>query len=119
MGLSIRARRWLDAQMAAKAAARAAAVAEQEQQAAEFARTHLDRERAAAACGVSVHSFKRLQMAGRGPRPTKMGSTRQARTYWQLAEIDAYLADPAAYDRARAAAAAGAPTGLCPEISSR
>lgn len=103
MGLSIRARRWaaeqarkrLEERQAAEQAAQAAAEAYH----AEF----LDRQRAADFLGLSVHQFKRLMLAGKGPSCVKNGETRQATVRWRLGELQAYRDDPAAYVARRAA----------------
>jgi len=103
MGLSLRARAYLAKLAEEKAARRAAEQAAAEKSAADFHRDFLDRERAAAACGVSVHKFKRWQLAGQGPRPCKMGGNKQSRVFWQRAEVAAFVANPTAYNAARAA----------------
>lgn len=104
MALSERARRWLAAEQARKAAARAAREAELEQARTEFRQQFLDRVQTATQLGWSVHRLKRAQTAGRGPRPTKMGEHKQSRTFWEAAEVQRYLLDPAAYEQARQAA---------------
>lgn len=103
MGNSIRARRVAAQWAAEKAAKRAAETEAAERAVAEFERDFLDRERAAAACGWSVHRFKREQTAGRGPVPTKMGGNKQSRVFWHRLEVAAYVADPAGYNARRSA----------------
>jgi len=97
MGLSIRSRRVVAAlaiqrQSARQAAAEAAAAA-----AAEYEASFLDRHRAAAFLGISVHRLKRLMAAGHAPAYLKRGDDKQARTVWPREELERYRADPAAY----------------------
>lgn len=103
MGLSIQARRFIEKQAAERARRKAAEAAAAEQAAATFHRDFLGRERAAAACGVSVHKFKRWQSAGVGPVPTKLGSNKQSPVVWARAEVAAFVADPSGYNARRAA----------------
>lgn len=98
MGLSIRARRWLDEQRRQREADRAAAEAEAEAARQQFHRDWLERDRVADALRVSVHKLKRMMAAGLGPTPAKSGDTKQSRTYWHRDEVAAYLADPTAYE---------------------
>lgn len=102
MGNSLRARavlkRWREEREAARRENLAAELAAEREFHAEF----LDRDRAAAALGISVHTLKRWTMAGRGPTPTKFGDARQSRVRWRAEEITTYLADPAGYERAKA-----------------
>ena len=82
-----------------RAAQLAAAEAEREA----FHRDYLDRDRAAAALGISVNTLRRWITSKRGPTPCKAGDTMQSRTFWAAAEIAEYLRDPAAYERAKRA----------------
>lgn len=107
MGRSIRERAILQQRAKEKHERRMAAERELAEQTAAFHRDYLNRERAAAACGVSVHTWKRWQLAGKGPVPLKTGDTKQSRTFWEATEIAEYLRDPAAYNRRRAESAAG------------
>jgi hypothetical protein len=107
MGRSIRERAILQQRAKEKHERRMAVEAELAEAAAAFHRDYLDRERAAAACGVSVHTWKRWQMAGKGPTPLKVGDTKQSRTFWAATDITEYLRDPAGYNRRRAESAAG------------
>jgi hypothetical protein len=75
----------------------------------QWARENVDRITAAHILGVSPITLRRWAMATnppRGPRFTKHGSTKQARTTYALAELRAYVNDPVAYDAARQAEAA-------------
>jgi hypothetical protein len=56
-----------------------------------------DRHRAAEYLGISVHQFKRLMAAGKGPACVKAGDTKQATVRWPIGELRAYKADPAGY----------------------
>lgn len=98
MGLSIRARRWLDEQQRQRAADRAAAEAARDAAREKFHRDWMDRHRVADALRVSVHKLKRMTAAGLGPTPAKSGDTKQSRTYWHREEVAAYLANPAQYE---------------------
>jgi hypothetical protein len=101
MGYSLRVQQVLKQRAAERHQRRAAEQAEADAQRADFHATYLDRTRASAALGLSLSGFKRQQMAGRGPRPTKMGSTQQARTFWHIDDVQAYLRDPQAYEAGR------------------
>jgi hypothetical protein len=107
MGYSLRERAVVNQWAREKHERRMAAEAELAEAAAAFHRDYLDRERASAACGVSIHTWKRWQMAGKGPVPLKTGDTKQSRTFWAATDIAEYLRDPAAYNRRRAESAAG------------
>jgi len=100
MGLSIRARQAAWNLHRQREEQRAAEEAEVEAARAEFHRAYLNRQRTAAALGITVHGLKRMMAAGRGPVPVKMGETPQSRTFWAREEIDHYLRDPAAYEAA-------------------
>jgi hypothetical protein len=104
MGLSIRARELLWEQHREKTAKRQRAERRAEKLSAAFHAEYLARDRAAAALGISTHQLKRWTMAARGPTPTKMGTTRQSRTFWRASEIARYLADPAAYEAGKTSA---------------
>lgn len=108
MGLSIRAQQIVNQRVRERAEARVAEAARRAAEQQAFHENNLDRHRAAAALGLSVHKFKRRQLLGLGPVPMKTGSTKQARTYWHRDEIAKYLADPAAYEAAKKAASRGA-----------
>ena len=94
-----RARQRRAAQAAAEQAAHAAADA--------YHAAYLDRERAADVLGISVHKFKRLVLAGKGPVCVKNGTAKQATVRWPLEELTAYKSDPAAYVAARRSSATG------------
>ena len=74
----------------------------------QWARENVDRITAAHILGVSPITLRRWAMATppHGPKFTKHGSTKQARTSYPLAELRAYVDDPVAYDAARQAEAA-------------
>ena len=105
MGLAQRAQRIVDERARQRYAERDAAERQRQAEAAEYFRTHLDRERAAEFLQISTHRLKRLMAAGTGPACVKNGETRQATVRWALAELRAYRDDPAAYVAARAAQA--------------
>ena len=54
---------------------------------------------AARLLGLTPAGLKGLRMEGRGPRPIKLGDSRQARVLYALDAIDSWLADPAGYER--------------------
>ncbi len=93
----------MDEQLRQKAAARQAAERERQAAAEAYHAEFLDRQRAADFLGLSVHKFKRLTLAGKGPSCVKNGETRQATVRWHVDELRAYRDDPAAYVAARAA----------------
>lgn len=107
MGESIMARRYraklaaerLESQLAADADARATLDA--------WHRDWLDRRRAAARLGIAERTLKAWQLARRGPAPVKFGTCRQSRVAWRSSDIVAFLADPAAFERAKLAAGGG------------
>ena len=103
MGYSLRTAAYIREQNRLKAERRAAEMAEAQRVRETFHRDFLDRNRAAAALGLSIHGFKRAQLAGKGPSPTKMGTTPQSRTFWHRDEIARYLANPAAYELTKTA----------------
>ena len=70
-------------------------------------RDWLDRRRAAARLGIAERTLKAWQLARRGPAPVKFGTCRQSRVAWRSSDIDAFLADPAAFERAKLAAGGG------------
>jgi hypothetical protein len=73
-----RARRLAERQ-AAKQSAQAAVEA--------FHAEWLDRQRAAAFLGLSVHQLKRLAASGRGPAGVKRGTAKQAPIRWHVDEL--------------------------------
>jgi hypothetical protein len=102
VGISIRAQR-----IVAKLAAQRRAERQAREQAAQAAAQayhaeFLDRHRAAEFLGISVHQFKRLVAAGKGPACVKRGTAKQATVRWPIAELRAYRDDPAAYVAAKA-----------------
>jgi len=103
MGMSIRAAQALRKMQLERKERRASAGRRLEAARAEFHRNYLNRQRTAAALGISTHGLKRMMAAGRGPAPVKMGEARQSRTFWERAEIDRYLRNPAAYEAAKRA----------------
>lgn len=105
MGYSLRVQALLKQRRIEKNERRAAELAAAETARAAFHRDYLDRERAAAACGVSLHTWKRWMMAGRGPVPLKTGESKQSRTFWHRADVEEFLANPAEYNRRRAVSA--------------
>lgn len=103
MPVSLRAQAYLRREAERKRQHRAEQLQAVELERKNFHRDYLDRTRAAAALGVSVHALKRWQLSGRGPTPTKMGAARQARTFWHRQEIARYLADPVKYENSKPA----------------
>jgi hypothetical protein len=67
--------------------------------------THIDRTvprpRAAEIIGVTAGTLRNWACGNppRGPRPVKTTASRQGRTLYSVAEITAWQADPAAYER--------------------
>ena len=53
---------------------------------------------AAAMLGLTPAGLKAMRMEGRGPRPIKLGDSRQARVLYRLDEIDKWLANPSGYE---------------------
>lgn len=102
MGLSIRAKRFLDEQNRLKREARAAAEQAAQAAAERYEAEFLDRARAAEFLGISVHRLRRLITAGTGPAYVKNGDTKQATVRWPIGELRAWKNDPAAYVAARA-----------------
>lgn len=70
---------------------------------ARFRAEWLDRDRAAAALGITVRTLKQWGLERRGPLPVKAGEHRQSRCLWARADIDAFLADPVAFEAAKRA----------------
>lgn len=101
MGLAQRAQRIVDERARQRYAERDAAERQRQAEAAEYHRTHLDRERAAAFLEISPHRLKRLMAANTGPACQKSGPHKQSPVVWTLAELEAWKADPAAYIAAR------------------
>jgi len=97
MGLSLRARAWMDEQLRQKAQARLASERERQAAAEAYHAEFLDRQRLADFLGISVHKFKRLVASGSGPSSVKNGETLQATVRWRINELQAYRDDPAAY----------------------
>jgi hypothetical protein len=104
MAYSERARRLVAERSRIRNEQRAAAERERQAVNAEYYRTHLDRERAAAFIGCSVHRLKRLTAAGTGPACQKSGPHKQSPVVWRLDELERWKANPAAYIAARNAA---------------
>ena len=83
MGLSLRARAWMDEQLRMKAAARRDAEREQQRLEAEYHATFLDRTRTAEYLGISVHKLRRMITAGTLPAPIK-GEHKQSPPRWHI-----------------------------------
>lgn len=96
MGLSIRARAWLDEQLRQKAAAKREAESQRERLEAEHHATFLDRTRTAEFLGISMPKLRRMITAGTLPAPIK-GEHKQSPPRWHIDQL-----------RACKAAAAGA-----------
>ena len=101
MGMSQRAAAYVRKMSAERYAQRAAADAQRQAEADAYHAAFLDRERAAAFLGISVHRLKRLMAAGTGPACQKNGDTKQATVRWPISELQAYRDDPAVYVTAR------------------
>ncbi len=103
MGLSLRARAWVREQQRLRIAERQAAEQAAQAAAEAYDREFYDRQRAADFLGISIHRFKRLVAAGKGPACVKAGNTKQAPVRWPIDELRAWKADPTAYVADRAA----------------
>lgn len=104
MSWSIRARAVIEREREQRARERAARRAAAQAARKAFRQRFFDRHHAAASCGVSIHTWKKWQLRGQGPMPTKMGDSRQSRVFWDRREIARFLANPSGYNRARRAA---------------
>jgi len=91
MGLSIRARQWLDEQLRQKAVAKVAAERERERLAAEYAANFLTREQAAEYLGISLPKLRRLITAGKAP-PMIKGAHRQSPPRFPIDGLRAFKA---------------------------
>lgn len=91
MGLSLRAREWLDNEMRLKAAAKREAEQEQQRLEAEYHATFLDRTRAAEYLGISVHKLRRMITAGTLPAPIK-GEHKQSPPRWHIDHLREFKA---------------------------
>ena len=105
MAYSERARKFIAERARERAEQRAAVERQRQADAAEYHRTHLDRERAAAFLGCSTHRLKRLMAAVTGPACQKAGPHKQSPVVWLLPELERWKADPRDYNAARNAAA--------------
>jgi len=103
MAYSIRAREVVARMAAERARDLAAARLAAEALEARHHATYLDRHRAAAYLGMSVHRLKRMMTAGTAPACIKRGTSQQAKVVWDIAELDLWKADPRAYLAERAA----------------
>lgn len=91
MGLSLRARAWMDEQLRLKAAARRDAEREQQRLEAEYHATFLDRTRAAEYLGISLHKLRRMITAGTLPAPIK-GEHKQSPPRWHIDHLREFKA---------------------------
>jgi hypothetical protein len=91
MGLSIRARQWLDEQLRQKAVAKVAAERERERLEAEYHATFLDRTRTAEFLGISMPKLRRMITAGTLPAPIK-GAHKQSPPRWHIDHLRAFKA---------------------------
>lgn len=89
-----RARQRLQARLAQEAADR--------ELVAKYEHDFLTRERAAVHLGISIHQLRRQITAGTSPAYIKHGAAAQGTVRFPRAELDDYLADPAAYLETRA-----------------
>jgi hypothetical protein len=105
VGMSQRAAAYVRRMSAERHAQRAADERQRQADAAEYHRTHLDRERAAAFLEISTHRLKRLLAAGTAPTCQKAGPHKQSPVVWRLDELERWKADPRGYIAARNAAA--------------
>lgn len=92
MGDSILTRRAREQLRIEREAEKARNTAAARQMEAEHKQTHLDRERAAAYCGLSLSQFKRRAAAGKLPQPIKLGDTPQSRCEWRIDDLAAWKA---------------------------
>jgi hypothetical protein len=92
MGLSARARAWLQQDQARRAAERQAAEQAAQEAAERYHAEWLDRDRAAAFLGISVHKLKRMMTAGIGPVCQKNGTSKQATVRWHIDQLRAWQA---------------------------
>jgi predicted DNA-binding transcriptional regulator AlpA len=100
MGLSLRAREVARELSLAKQADRQARLREAEKAAAAYDAEFLTRQAVSAMTGFSPATLRRLNAEGRGPRPIKLGETRQARLRYPRSEVIAWLSDRQAYENA-------------------
>lgn len=91
MGLSLRARAWMDEQLRLKAAARREAEREQQRLEAEYHATFLDRTRAAEYLGISLAKLRRMITAGTAPPHTK-GEHKQSPPRWHIDHLREFKA---------------------------
>jgi hypothetical protein len=70
-----------------------AAVAAREQ----FDRDYRQPEEVAALLSLSTVTLRRWRCEDRGPRHVKLGDTKQAKCRYRRRDIEAFMADPAAY----------------------
>lgn len=101
MTLSIRAQAIVTARIRQRILERAA----QREAAEQWAAENVDRATASRILGVSQLTMRRWAMADppRGPRFTKHGTSKQARTTYPVSELRDYAADPQKYEAARRA----------------
>lgn len=91
MGLGERAREWLHRRAAERAEKRAEEQRQRDAEAAEYHRTHLDRQRAAAFLGISIDKLRRMITAGTLP-PAIKGPHRQSPPRWLLDDLERFKA---------------------------
>lgn len=103
MGESIMVRRYRAKLAAERLRERLQADEAAAEELARFRADWLDRERAAAALGITVRTLKQWGLEGRGPMPVKAGEHRQSRCLWARADIDAFLRDPQGFEAAKRA----------------
>lgn len=88
---------------AARQAERQARLREAEREAAAFDAEYLTREAAGRMTGLSPGTLRKLNAAGRGPLPLKLGDHPQSRVRYERAEVLAWIANRQAYEAARLA----------------
>jgi len=59
----------------------------------------VNRRRASELTGLAPATLKKMGVDGRGPRFTKIGASKQARTLYRIDEIERWKRDPVAYER--------------------
>lgn len=103
MGLSLRAQQIARQEAAEKAAARVARLEQELEAADEFRRTMLPRPAAARYLGIKVSTLRDWWAdGGKGPSAVKVGTSRQARVFYPIEELDKWRSDPLGYrQRAR------------------
>jgi predicted DNA-binding transcriptional regulator AlpA len=100
MGYAARVREVARELALAKQAERQARLREAEKAAAAYNAEFLTRQAVSAMTGFSPATLRRLNAEGRGPRPIKLGETRQARLRYPRSEVVSWMTDRQAYESA-------------------